>query len=199
MKRTTEAKKRLEEASETLRTLSTPGEGCPGRDSAYFEAKWMAQRTRQLDAMTERQQAKRDKIALLLGLEEGLHVTLARLAFMEDTDRRARTQAERNELLALPRTVADIEDWIDAVAIQLGGAEFQNILGAQKNQKTALVALSVARGCLYEAKVGVIESRLRRHRSSGDQRLYVFIQTRPDAYAISATRNESTAAARTPV
>jgi hypothetical protein len=71
-----EALKHLEGASATLRMLLIPGDGCPGHDTAFFEAKWMAQRASQLDAMTETQKEKREKIALLLGLEEELHVAL---------------------------------------------------------------------------------------------------------------------------
>jgi hypothetical protein len=49
---------------------------------------------------------------------------------MQGTRRRTRTQAERNELLSLPRTVADFEERIDAVASDLGGEEFRGLFGA---------------------------------------------------------------------
>ncbi|EGF97133.1 uncharacterized protein MELLADRAFT_87766 [Melampsora larici-populina 98AG31] len=163
----TEARTRLEEAEVTLRKLSSPGDGCPGRDIAYYEATWMAQRARQLDIIEESQNEKREKLGVLLTLEEGLHVALQRLEALRATRRRARTQAERNELVALPATVADFEEHIHAVVTELGGNEFQNILGLTSIQTNASLTITIARAKMYEARVGVIEARLRQHRNTG--------------------------------
>ncbi|EGG12088.1 uncharacterized protein MELLADRAFT_89318 [Melampsora larici-populina 98AG31] len=130
----TEARKRLEEAEATLRTLSLPGDGCPGRDAAYFLGQWMAQRARQLDVIEETNKEKRDKISVLLTLEEGLHIALAQLETLQKKRRQARTQ---------------------------------DMLGVNSQQTTAILAISVARAKMYEARVGVIEARLRRHRNTG--------------------------------
>ncbi|EGG11853.1 uncharacterized protein MELLADRAFT_88936 [Melampsora larici-populina 98AG31] len=163
----TEARQRLEEAEVTLKTLISPGDGCPGRDAAYLEGQWMAQRARHLDIIEESKSEKRDKISLLLELEEGLHVSLKRLDSLQNARRRASTQAERRELVALPGTVVDFEERIGAVANELGGNEFRGMLGVTATQTNAILAISIARGKMYEARVGVIEARLRQHRNEG--------------------------------
>lgn len=47
----------------------------PGRSLVYFEAKWEEQRKHQLEAMDETQKQKRERLAILLELEERLLVS----------------------------------------------------------------------------------------------------------------------------
>lgn len=49
---------------------------------------------------------------------------------MQSIRRRARTEADHNDLMALPASVADIEEQIESVASVLGGAAFRNLAGA---------------------------------------------------------------------
>ncbi|EGG00878.1 uncharacterized protein MELLADRAFT_92824 [Melampsora larici-populina 98AG31] len=146
--------------------LSAPGDGCPGRDTAYYEGQWLAQRERQLDVMTETKKELREKMGVLLTLEEGLHVALGRLANLQTNRQGARTQAERNELLALPATVVDFEERIEEVAAELGGNEYQALLGVNSTQTNAILGITIARAHMYEARVGVVEARLRQHRNT---------------------------------
>ncbi|EGG10973.1 uncharacterized protein MELLADRAFT_92381 [Melampsora larici-populina 98AG31] len=105
-------------------------------------------------------------IALLLGLEEELIGARERLRAIQATRRRARTYADNNDLMALPATVADVEEQIEGVATALGGPAFRALAGATDSKTNALIAISIARSNLYEAKVGLIESRLRRHHNT---------------------------------
>ncbi|EGG00362.1 uncharacterized protein MELLADRAFT_93351 [Melampsora larici-populina 98AG31] len=103
----------------------------------------------------------------MLGLEEELILARERLKGIQLKRRRARTQADNIDLMSLPTTVANIEEQIEAMASALGGAEFRRLAGATKDQNNALLTLSLARALLYEAKVGLVEARLRRHRHTG--------------------------------
>lgn len=53
-----------------------------------------------------------------------------RLKSIQDWRRRARTQQDNVDLMALPGTVADIEEEIEKVAAALGGPEFRALAGA---------------------------------------------------------------------
>ncbi|EGG04830.1 uncharacterized protein MELLADRAFT_88562 [Melampsora larici-populina 98AG31] len=166
----TEATQRLNEAEEALRTLRISD---PTLTAAYFENKWAEQKARQLDVITETQKQKRERVSVLLGLEEELIESLKRLNDIQSKHRRVRTQADNVALMALPGTVASVEEQIEAMADELGGTEFRGLAGATRNQTTALLALSVAQGKLYEARVGLTEARLRRHRNTGGIPSYV--------------------------
>ncbi|EGG00732.1 uncharacterized protein MELLADRAFT_93070 [Melampsora larici-populina 98AG31] len=163
-----EAIKRLQEAEIVLNGIA---EAEREKDVAYFEDKWMEQRTGQLDVMTETQKEKRERLNVMLGLEEELiqarpgciFLCRDRLKAIQLQARRARTQADRVDLMSLPATVANLEEQIEAMATALGGAEFRELAGAVRNQETAVLGLSIARANLYEAKVGLVEARLRRH------------------------------------
>ncbi|EGG06791.1 uncharacterized protein MELLADRAFT_86184 [Melampsora larici-populina 98AG31] len=167
-----EAIKRLQEAEIVLNGIA---EAEREKDVAYFEDKWMEQRTGQLDVMTETQKEKRERLNVMLGLEEELiqarpgciFLCRDRLKAIQLQARRARTQADRFDLMSLPATVANLEEQIEAMATALGGAEFQELAGAVRNQETAVLGLSIARANLYEAKVGLVEARMRRHRHTG--------------------------------
>ncbi|KAH9807757.1 hypothetical protein DFH28DRAFT_1088776 [Melampsora americana] len=164
-----EVRKRLAEAEDTLRTLAlpVPGEGLAGHPSQFFENEWNAQRTKQLDVMTETTKQKREKLLILLKMEEELVIARGQLRDLQSKTRRARTQAEKNELLALPGSIVDIERQIEAMANALGGAEFGALTGPTGNVANATLAISLARDKMYEAKVGLVECRIRRHLASG--------------------------------
>lgn len=59
--------------------LSSPeiykGHVYPGRTPRYFEEQWENQRTSQLEAMDESQKRKRERLVVLLELEERLLVS----------------------------------------------------------------------------------------------------------------------------
>ncbi|EGF99819.1 uncharacterized protein MELLADRAFT_94087 [Melampsora larici-populina 98AG31] len=159
-----EAIKRLAEAEQVLNEIAAVNRA---HNHSFFENKWNEQRTRQLDVMTETQNEKRERLKVMLGLEEELIQARDRLKAIQVKRRRARTQADNVQLMSLPDTVANIEEQIEAMATALGGAEFSDLAGATQNQTNALLTLSLAREYLYEAKVGLVEARLRRHRQSG--------------------------------
>ncbi|KAH9823784.1 hypothetical protein DFH28DRAFT_1077705 [Melampsora americana] len=159
-----DAIKRLDEADRTLQNIAR---GDPNLGADYFEDKWNTQRNRQLDDLTETQKHKRESLLVLLGLEEELVVALDRLKGIQNKRRRVRTEADNRELMALPGTVARIEEQIEGMANELGGAEFRELAGATRNQTNALLAISLAQGKLYETRVGLTEARLRRHRHTG--------------------------------
>jgi hypothetical protein len=64
-----EAIKRLQEAEQVLNEIATANRA---RDVPFFENMWNEQRTRQLDAMTESQKEKRERLQVMLALEEEL-------------------------------------------------------------------------------------------------------------------------------
>ncbi|KAH9809744.1 hypothetical protein DFH28DRAFT_1078897 [Melampsora americana] len=169
-KKRREAIKRVEEAEHVLNGIAAVQRE---RDVAFFEHKWNEQRTRQLDVMNETTKEKRDRLQVLLSLEEELIIARNvlscrdRLKAIQHKRRRARTEADKVELMSLPTTVANIEEQIEVMATVLGGAEFRDLAGATRNRETALLGLSLARANLYEAKVGLVEARLRRHRHTG--------------------------------
>ncbi|EGG09946.1 uncharacterized protein MELLADRAFT_95223 [Melampsora larici-populina 98AG31] len=164
-----EVRARLQDAQVTLRTLETPAQGYPGHDARFFENLWNTRKAHQLDAMNEQKSRKQEMIALLLGLEEELIGARERLRAIQATRSRAQTYADNNDLMALPATVADVEEQIEGVATALGGPAFRALAGATDSKTNALIAISIARSNLYEAKVGLIESRLRRHHNTGQR------------------------------
>ncbi|EGG10717.1 uncharacterized protein MELLADRAFT_93554 [Melampsora larici-populina 98AG31] len=180
-----EAIQRLDEAERVLQNLVLADPGVAG---AYFENKWKEQKTRQLDVINETTKEKRERLLVLLGLEEELVVARCvlkldvtaclfsadakllcsdRLRAIQAKRRRARTEADNNELMALPGTVADVEEQIEAMANELGGVQFRDLADASRDQRNALLTISLARGKLYESRVGLTEARLRRHRHTG--------------------------------
>ncbi|EGF98461.1 uncharacterized protein MELLADRAFT_95668 [Melampsora larici-populina 98AG31] len=163
-KKRKDAIKRLEEAEAALRNLL---DADPAVGGDYFENKWNDQKTRQLDVINETTKEKRERLLILIGLAEELVVAHDRLKAIQNKRRRVRTQADNNNLMALPGSVADVEEQIEAIADELGGVEFRNLAGAARNQRDALLGTSLALGKLYEAKVGLTEARLRRHRHTG--------------------------------
>ncbi|EGG06608.1 uncharacterized protein MELLADRAFT_86450 [Melampsora larici-populina 98AG31] len=160
---------RLHDAEQTLTTLETPDEEYPGHDSHFFENLWNTRKAHDLDAMNKQKSRKKEMIAVLLGLEEELIGACERLRTIQATRRRARTDADNNELMALPGTVVDVEEQIEGVATALGGVAFRALAGATDNKTNALIAISIARSNLYEARVGLTESRLRRHQNTGQR------------------------------
>ncbi|EGG10931.1 uncharacterized protein MELLADRAFT_92319 [Melampsora larici-populina 98AG31] len=160
-----EVRARLQDAEQALRTLEIPVQGYPGHSARFFESLWNTRKAQQLDAMNEQKSRKQEMIALLLGLEEDLIGAWG----IQATRRRARTDADNNDLMALPATVADVEEQIKGVATALGGPAFRALAGATDSKTNALIAISIARSNLYEAKVGLIESRLCRHHNTGQR------------------------------
>ncbi|KAH9809216.1 hypothetical protein DFH28DRAFT_1086681 [Melampsora americana] len=152
-----EVRKPLAEAEDTLRTLAlpVPYEGLGGDPSQFFETQWIAQRTKQIDVMTETTKQKQKKLSILLALKEELVIA--------HKTRRARTQAENNELLAPPGSIVDIKHQIEAMANTLGGAEFAAVTGPTGNAVKATLAISLARDKMNEAKVGLVECCIHNH------------------------------------
>lgn len=78
-KRNAEVQKRLCEAEKALEHLAIPetleGTVYAGRSVDYFESKWDEKRRRHLEAMDETQKQKRERVAMLLELEERLRVS----------------------------------------------------------------------------------------------------------------------------
>ncbi|EGG02994.1 uncharacterized protein MELLADRAFT_90589 [Melampsora larici-populina 98AG31] len=165
-----DAIKRLEEASQALNNIAVAHRE---RDINFFENKWEEQKARQLEEMIESKAEKRECLEIMLGLEEELVQARDRLKALQNKRRRARANAEKNELMSLPTSVADIEEQIEFMATALGGEEFHNLVGATRNQENAVLSLAIARGNLYEAKVGLVEARLRRHWHSARQQQYI--------------------------
>ena len=101
---------------------------------------------------------------------------------LEGKRRRARTGAEKEALLNLPATLAQLEVKIQQIACELGSQEFRELTGTSgiiftlvihwgqtpgvltpksnftDNRATSLLAVQVAKAQLYCAKVGVLET-----------------------------------------
>ncbi|EGF97249.1 uncharacterized protein MELLADRAFT_86338 [Melampsora larici-populina 98AG31] len=195
-----EVVKRLVEAEQTLAILAVPAEGYPGHNDQFFEDHWIAQRTQQLDGMTDTQKQKREKLTILLAMEEQLVIAREELRDLQNKTRRARTQADRNELLSLPGSIVDIEGQIEAMATALGGAEFRALTAATGNQANAALSISLARDKLYESKVGLVECRLRRHRDTDKHNIILASMVRKHAiYATSTTPTNAECSSLEPI
>ncbi|EGF97521.1 uncharacterized protein MELLADRAFT_114276 [Melampsora larici-populina 98AG31] len=71
-----------------------------------------------------------------------------------------RTAEQRNELLALPRTLAELEQKIQEVADEVGNNELLNVRRGTDNRLKAVVTVQVALGFLYEAKFGAEQQQV---------------------------------------
>ncbi|EGG00025.1 uncharacterized protein MELLADRAFT_112127 [Melampsora larici-populina 98AG31] len=114
-----------------------------------------------MDVISMTAKEKKKKIAELLELEENL--IEARLLKRV----KARTGREKQELLNLPKYLVWLETQIHNAAAELGSEEFRELTGVTDDRAKHLLALQVAKGKLYEAKVGVIEARRRSERTGG--------------------------------
>ncbi|EGG05679.1 uncharacterized protein MELLADRAFT_64005 [Melampsora larici-populina 98AG31] len=73
------------------------------------------------------------------------------------------TREEQKNLLRLPQTIVLAETKAHDLAQELG----TKLLAARDGNKTALIALQIAKSNLYEAKVGLVEQQRRAHLHTG--------------------------------
>ncbi|EGF97524.1 uncharacterized protein MELLADRAFT_69927 [Melampsora larici-populina 98AG31] len=66
---------------------------------------------------------------------------------------KARTGREKQELLNLPKSLVRLETQIHNAAAELGSEEFRELTGLTDDRAKPLLALQVAKGKLYEAKI----------------------------------------------
>lgn len=146
----TEARRRLQEADRCLARLSTIDEQYT---ADYFETQWERQRNIQKAFINERVQEKRDRLKILLRLEEDLHETRCVIAMhlwynifqrliinvLPTRDEllalnarrvRTRTEEERRAVLSLPSQITHLETKIQAFAMELGTTEFLQLTGS---------------------------------------------------------------------
>ncbi|EGF97833.1 uncharacterized protein MELLADRAFT_69740 [Melampsora larici-populina 98AG31] len=112
----------------------------------------------QLNAINVRSKEKRARLEVLLKLEEDLLEARQQMRDIDAAHVPVRTAQQRNDLLALPRTLADLEQKIQEVADEVGNTELLNVRGnvprRGDDRLKAVLTVQVALGFLYEAKFG---------------------------------------------
>ncbi|KAH9808531.1 hypothetical protein DFH28DRAFT_909133 [Melampsora americana] len=157
------AKKRLSEAQVSLDDLLQQH----GHTVEYLSLQWERQRKAQMDVISATARQKRERMAELLEMEEELIETREKLRRLKLKRVRARTGREKRDLLNIPKSLGLLEAQIHAAAAELGTQEFLELTGMSDDRAKPLLALQVAKGKLYEARVGVIEARRRAERTTG--------------------------------
>ncbi|EGF97141.1 uncharacterized protein MELLADRAFT_114562 [Melampsora larici-populina 98AG31] len=152
--------------------LTAKGNANPAHTLAYFKAQWARQRDLQLRAITTRTKDRRQRLEVLVLLEEELLEARYRslcvsnvlrvkhskkLAALNATNAEIRTAEQRNELLDLPGSLASLEAKMQEVAEELGNTELLNVRRRGNDRVKAVMTVQVALGFLYEAKFDVIQ------------------------------------------
>lgn len=140
---------RLQSANKTLHNLQIQS----GHSLVYFENQWADQRCTQLETISVNAAQQRDRLIILMDLEEKLiearlvheftsssastyKPLIYCLCLSRDSIRsldvaraHPRTQAQTQELLNLPQTLNDLEHQIQSTADALGSREFLELTG----------------------------------------------------------------------
>ncbi|EGF98558.1 uncharacterized protein MELLADRAFT_113453 [Melampsora larici-populina 98AG31] len=125
----------------------------------YFEAQWGCQRELQLKEMNVRTKEKRVRLEVLIELEEELLEARKRMNEIDAGNAAIRTAEQRQELLGLPRSLANLEVKMQEVAQELGNAEVVNVRHGTDARVKGALAVQVAMGFLYEAKWDVMQQQ----------------------------------------
>ncbi|EGG10907.1 uncharacterized protein MELLADRAFT_59853 [Melampsora larici-populina 98AG31] len=130
----------------------------------YFQEQWDRQRALQLNAINIRSKEKRARLEVLLKLEEDLLEARQQMRDLDAAHVPVRTAEQRNALLALPRTLVDLEQKIQEVADEVGNTELLNIRRHVRqrgiDQIKAVLTVQVTLGFLYEAKFGAYQQQV---------------------------------------
>ncbi|EGG07536.1 uncharacterized protein MELLADRAFT_105774 [Melampsora larici-populina 98AG31] len=147
----------------------------PAHTAEYFQTQWDRQRALQLKAISVKSKEKRERLGVLLTLEEDL--LEARQGFLQKlTDINAanapiRTAEQRHELLDLPASLVALETKVQELADELGNAELLTARQGTTNRVKAILSVQVALGFLYEAAVDAIQQKADAARKTGGVRL----------------------------
>ncbi|EGG02525.1 uncharacterized protein MELLADRAFT_66337 [Melampsora larici-populina 98AG31] len=154
-----QAKKYLAELHESKSLLAKLTQQDPAQTTVYFQIQWDRQRSLQLKAMTVEAKEKRERLGVLLTLEEELLEARQKLTAMNAGSAAIRTAEQRHELLNLPASLVALEAQIQAVADELGNAELLNARRGSNVRVKAMLSVQVVLGFLYEAAMDVIQQR----------------------------------------
>ncbi|KAH9806922.1 hypothetical protein DFH28DRAFT_1157713 [Melampsora americana] len=162
-----EVRRRLQEAENSLQRLQLIQ---PQYTSQYFQDQWERQRALQKTFINEQVQEKRERLKILLRLEENLCKTRflkKELDSLNATRARTRTLEERRAILALPNTVATIEQKMDDLAQALGTTKFLQLTGSTDLSAKPLLTIQLAKAELYNARVSVVQHQEQSHVRTG--------------------------------
>ncbi|EGG02720.1 uncharacterized protein MELLADRAFT_66143 [Melampsora larici-populina 98AG31] len=145
----------------------------------YFEVQWNRQQEMQLRAISVRVKEKRERLKVMLQLEENMIEARQKMAELDAIHAPIRTQQQRDDLLNLPTSLANLEIKIQDLAEELGNTQLVNArrgdglyalfictldsgidivcYGCLDAQIKAVLAVQVALAMLYEAKFGVLQ------------------------------------------
>ncbi|KAH9815796.1 hypothetical protein DFH28DRAFT_1082087 [Melampsora americana] len=155
------------ELQDARRTLARYLQQNPTHTTQYFQTQWDRQRKLQLKAISVRSKEKRERLEVLIKLEEDLLEVRQQMRDMDAAHAPMRTAEQRNELLALPRTLANLELKIQEVADEVGNTELLNVRRRGNDQVKAVLTVQVALGFLYEAKFGADQQQVEAARRTG--------------------------------
>ncbi|EGG03357.1 uncharacterized protein MELLADRAFT_109383 [Melampsora larici-populina 98AG31] len=161
---TTNVEKRLVKASATLTDLAKSN---AKYSTTFFEQQWQRQRHIQLNFITATTCRLKERLTVLLALEEDLIEARTELANLEASTAPLRTQEQQQELLDLPGTLTSLENQIQNLANALGSHQFRELTGMTDNRAKPLMLLQIAKSKLYHAKVECIEIRARAEGTTG--------------------------------
>ncbi|KAH9814030.1 hypothetical protein DFH28DRAFT_895296 [Melampsora americana] len=161
---TTNVEKRLVKSLATLTDLAKRN---PKYTTTFFERQWQRQRNIQRNFITATTRRLKDRLKVLLTLEEDLIEARTELATLEASTAPLRTQEQQHELLDLPRTLTMLENQIQNLANALGSHQFREITGMTDHRAKPLMLVQIAKSKLYHSKVECIEMRGRADGTTG--------------------------------
>ncbi|KAH9820127.1 hypothetical protein DFH28DRAFT_1079978 [Melampsora americana] len=129
----------------------------PAHTFEYFDAQWERQRQLQLAAISVRAKERRERLTVLLELEEQLLEAWSKMNAVNPQAAPIRTNEQREELLNLPMSLANLEAKVQEVAEGLGFAELLNVQHGSAARIKAVITVQVALALLYEAKFDVLQ------------------------------------------
>lgn len=158
-KKLTKHEAELHTAQSTLAQLSFgPNQEPNARPRQYFSDQWERKRTSLLAFSADNTTAHvEETLGRLIDLEEQLHSAHLRVHEIRGQRRNQRSASQVADLESLPSSIVTIETAINEVLRELGGDEFKNHPAIKDPQSRAIIRVRVAKGKLYEAKVGIIE------------------------------------------
>ncbi|EGG11550.1 uncharacterized protein MELLADRAFT_102584 [Melampsora larici-populina 98AG31] len=127
----------------------------------FFEQQWERQQNIQQNIINAPTRRLKERMSVLLDLEEDLIEARNTLALLEAGTAPLRTQEQQHELLDLPRTLTQLENKIQNVANELGSQQFRELTGTTDDRAKPRMLLQIAKSKMYGAKVDCIEMQCR--------------------------------------
>ncbi|EGF97747.1 uncharacterized protein MELLADRAFT_114116 [Melampsora larici-populina 98AG31] len=170
---TNNVEKRLAKSSSMLSDLAKLD---PKYTTNYFEQQWARKRHIQRNVINATTRRLKERMGVLLDLEEDLIEARDTLDLLEAGTAPLRTQEQQHELLDLPRTLTSLENKIQNVANELGSQQFRELTGMTDDRAKPRMLLQIAKSKMYGTKVDCIEMQCRADGTTGDDPVTISLQ-----------------------